>query len=339
DGHVEDGAEVEDRGPLSGLLLERRHDELGAHLGGGDDGGIVFGHGDSLLDDDVGEQHLGDLYIGLLLQIREDLLLGRVALRAVDQVARRQAREVVRHDRADGRVLGQGGGGAVGRGRRSARAQQQRDRHLAVVLAAQVDDELGRERKERALDLGRGGLGGLGGEDEEIGAAAAGGEQQEHGQDDLELAFHGVVPPEDWVALERMTTMSTRRLSARPWGVVLGATGFWSAYPTAARWLSATPWWIRNSRTAVAREVESSQLLGNSLLAIGTSSVLPSTLIGFWMLIETMRRATRPSSGNAVAFRVASPLSNTRLLVSRRMTSPRWSMLVEMSFAKPCLRA
>src|SRR6185437_4831948 len=109
-----------------------------------------------------GEQHLGDLYIGLLLQIREDLLLDRVALRAVDQVARRQAREVVRHDRADGRVLGQGGGGAVGRGRRSARAQQQRDRHLAVVLAAQVDDELGESGKSVPSTLGGAALAGLG---------------------------------------------------------------------------------------------------------------------------------------------------------------------------------
>ena len=50
--------------------------------------------------------------------------------------------------------------------------------------------------------------------------------------------------------------------------------------PEAVSLLALTPCAIRKRTTVLARAVESSQLLGNSLLWIGTLSVLPSTEIG-----------------------------------------------------------
>src|SRR5439155_4845027 len=49
------------------------------------------------------------------------------------------------------------------------------------------------------------------------------------------------------------TTISTRRLSCRPAGVSLEATGWLSPKPRAVIDDGVTPCWIRKSRTALAR--------------------------------------------------------------------------------------
>src|SRR5438445_11850936 len=74
--------------------------------------------------------------------------------------------------------------------------------------------------------------------------------------------------------------IAMRRFRARPSAVALSATGRNSPYPTAPRRRESTPFSDRNRTAAVARAVESSQLLGKRFRAaalMGTLSVWPIT--------------------------------------------------------------
>ena len=93
DGDVEHGAEIEGRRALAQRASSAGMTSSVPPTGAaGRFAGSCSDMGGFLLDDDVGEEHLGDLNIGRALQIREDLLLERRALRAVDERAVGQAR-------------------------------------------------------------------------------------------------------------------------------------------------------------------------------------------------------------------------------------------------------
>src|SRR5262249_51581840 len=209
----------------------------------------------------------------------------------------------------------------------------QRDRHLPVVAAREVDEELGRERDERSRDLGR--------DDVLLQELALGHvpadehEQQRH--DDEELLLHWSGPP--WARARLSTTSSRRRFFARPSAVEFGAIGRTEPYPVADRRTGFTPWASRNWSTASARAVESSQLERNCAVEMGTESVLPSTRTAFCTPLLDSRLEMRPSSDSERVFRSARPVSNRSSSVSRRITRPRSSIDVRISPEKPCVRA
>src|SRR5690606_16416982 len=76
-----------------------------------------------------------------------------------------------------------------------------------------------------------------------------------------------------------ITTITTRRFTCRPSGVVLSATGWNSPRPTAAIRSGATPcsWKMRTTRDA--RAADSSQFDGKTTVLIGRSSLCPSTCV------------------------------------------------------------
>jgi len=103
----------------------------------------------------------------------------------------------------------------------------------------------------------------------------------------------------------------TRRLAARPASVSFGAAGWNSAYPTAANRFGSTPSRLSILTTEASRAEDSSQFEGYNALAIGRSSVNPSTRIG--SSLSRTASASCAMIGSAFSLSSASPLAKSRL--------------------------
>src|SRR5690242_7986058 len=95
-----------------------------------------------LLDDHVGEEDVRHLFIGLRLQIFEDVVEQLLARLPLDQLVGGEAGQVVGHDRPHDGVLLEARRRALG-GLGDAALHLEGDAHLAVVAAVEVDGEVG----------------------------------------------------------------------------------------------------------------------------------------------------------------------------------------------------
>ncbi len=77
--------------------------------------------------------------------------------------------------------------------------------------------------------------------------------------------------------LRRTSTISTRRFRDRPLSPELEASGRCAATPAAVSLRALTWWRMKKRTTCVARAVDSSQFEGKRAVAIGRTSVWPST--------------------------------------------------------------
>src|SRR5215211_968895 len=292
-----------------------------------------------LLHSHVGQQDLVGLDIGLGLQALENLLLDLLAALLGRQVVGALVGHHVGDDVAHDGLLGQRavaggrrGGGSVATGRRrggKAVVEDQADAELGELAVGEVDEEVLGQDVDLALDLGLGDRGRLG-EHELVGAAQ--GEQDDEGNDELELALHfRPSGPKSganrWRSLEALTAFSaaapvatrgsrtsTRRLRARPRAVALLVRGSSAARPTASRRSGATPACAKARTTDAARPADSSQLEGNAAVWMGTGSVNPRTRISCWFSARRSEPtfASRPRPPGCT---VAEPLPNSSLSV------------------------
>src|SRR4029079_1372943 len=203
--------------------------------------------------------------------------------------------------------------GAVALSGRGGLLEDEGDRQLGVAAVGQVVQELLGQHVHRARHLGlRRRRGGRLREHGLVGAGA--GEQRHHHHDD-HLLVHESPPCDELAPCSRVRTISTRRFCPRPAGVALLATGCSAAKPPRDSRLADTPARASRCTTAPARAPDSCQLDGYCEVAMGRSSVWPSTRTGWLRSVATIRPILS-SVGRAAALIAPLPESKNSLSVS-----------------------